>query len=95
MRCEICAVGCDIPPGGYGRCRMYTADDSGILERFPNTFLAAFPVAIETQPMLHFYPEASSCRSAPQDAISIARDVSPRYSSTMRSPLRDRGRHSV
>ncbi len=56
MRCEICAVGCDIPPGGYGRCRMYTADDSGILERFPNTFLAAFPVAIETQPMLHFYP---------------------------------------
>lgn len=56
MRCDICAVGCSISPGGTGRCRMYTRDDSGIVERFPDLFLAAFPVAIETQPMLHFYP---------------------------------------
>jgi len=35
---------------------MYTHDHTGIIERFPDTFLAAFPVAIETQPMLHFYP---------------------------------------
>jgi len=35
---------------------MYTADGSGIIERFPDQFLAAFPIAIETQPMLHFHP---------------------------------------
>jgi len=35
---------------------MYTYDGSGIVERFPDSFLAAFPIAIETQPMLHFYP---------------------------------------
>lgn len=56
MRCDICAVGCSIDPGGTGRCRMYTADGSGIIERFPDQFLAAFPIAIETQPMLHFHP---------------------------------------
>ena len=56
MRCHICEIGCIIPVGGTGRCRMYTHDHTGIIERFPDTFLAAFPVAIETQPMLHFYP---------------------------------------
>ncbi len=56
MRCHICEIGCTIPLGGTGQCRMYTHDHTGIIERFPDTFLAAFPVAIETQPMLHFYP---------------------------------------
>ncbi|WP_243670395.1 hypothetical protein [Methanoculleus chikugoensis] len=57
MQCNICEVGCDIPPGGSGRCRMYRHDGTGIVERFPDTFLAAFPpVAIETLPMLHFFP---------------------------------------
>ncbi len=56
IHCHICEVGCTILPGGTGRCRMYTNDGKGIVERFPDTFLAAFPVAIETQPMLHFYP---------------------------------------
>lgn len=58
MRCTICEVGCDIPPGGTGRCRMYNNDGTGIVERFPDAFLAAFPVAIETLPMLHFFPGA-------------------------------------
>ena len=35
---------------------MYTRDHTGIIERFPDIFLAAFPIAIETQPMLHFFP---------------------------------------
>jgi len=56
MRCVVCEIGCTIPPGGTGRCGMYTCDGSGIVERFPDMFLAAFPVAIETQPMLHFHP---------------------------------------
>ncbi|BBL69085.1 radical SAM protein [Methanoculleus chikugoensis] len=37
---------------------MYRHDGTGIVERFPDTFLAAFPVAIETLPMLHFFPGA-------------------------------------
>ncbi len=56
MRCTICEVGCEIRPGASGRCRMYTNDGAGIVERFPDAFLAAFPVAIETLPMLHFSP---------------------------------------
>lgn len=58
MQCKICEVGCDIPPGGGGRCRMYRHDGTGIVERFPDTFIAAFPVAIETLPVLHFFPGA-------------------------------------
>jgi pyruvate-formate lyase-activating enzyme len=56
MRCPVCEIKCTIPLGGTGRCNMYTRDHTGIIERFPDTFLATFPVAIETQPMLHFFP---------------------------------------
>ena len=56
MRCTICETRCTIPPGGIGRCGMYTCDGAGIVERFPDTFIAAVPVSIETQPVLHFYP---------------------------------------
>ena len=55
-RCTICEIGCSISPGGTGRCRMYTCGDAGIAERFPDMFTAAFPVSIETQPILHCYP---------------------------------------
>lgn len=58
MKCEICEVGCDIPEGGVGRCRMYENNGTGIVERYPDAFLAAFPVAIETLPVLHFCPGA-------------------------------------
>ncbi|MDK2915904.1 MAG: hypothetical protein PWR25_461 [Euryarchaeota archaeon] len=37
---------------------MYRNDGSGITERYPDTFIAAFPVAIETLPVLHFFPGA-------------------------------------
>jgi len=37
---------------------MYKNDGAGIAERFPNAFLAAFPVSIETLPVLHFFPGA-------------------------------------
>lgn len=35
---------------------MYTTDGSSIIERFPDSFLAAAPISIETLPMLHFSP---------------------------------------
>jgi len=37
---------------------MYRNDGTGIVERFPDAFLAAFPVAVETLPVLHFFPGA-------------------------------------
>ncbi len=56
MRCPVCEVGCRLSPGGIGRCRMYEHDGAGIVERFPDTYLTAHPIAIETQPLLHYYP---------------------------------------
>jgi pyruvate-formate lyase-activating enzyme len=35
---------------------MYEHDGTGVVERFPDAFLAAHPIAIETQPMLHYHP---------------------------------------
>lgn len=37
---------------------MYWHDGARVVERFPDAFLAAFPVAIETLPILHFSPGA-------------------------------------
>ena len=37
---------------------MYRNDGTTIVERFPDAFLAAFPVAVETLPVLHFFPGA-------------------------------------
>jgi len=57
MRCNICEIGCDIKEGKFGACRMYVNKDNEIVERFPNGYLAAFPISIETMPILHFYPK--------------------------------------
>ncbi|KAF5063993.1 hypothetical protein DSECCO2_288800 [anaerobic digester metagenome] len=56
VQCTVCEVGCRLSPGGIGRCRMYEHDGTGIVERFPDTFLSAHPIAIETQPLLHYHP---------------------------------------
>ena len=56
MRCSICENRCVIPPGGTGRCRMYTNEDGAIIERFPDRYIAAMPISIETMPMCHYHP---------------------------------------
>lgn len=56
MRCSICENRCTIPPGGTGRCRMYTNRDGTVVERFPDRYIAAMPISIETLPMCHYYP---------------------------------------
>ena len=57
MNCNICEICCEIKEGGVGACKMYTNRNNEIVERFPDSYLAAFPISIETMPMLHFYPK--------------------------------------
>jgi pyruvate-formate lyase-activating enzyme len=35
---------------------MYTCQDGRIIERYPDSYLAEYPISIETTPFLHFYP---------------------------------------
>ncbi|MBA2862815.1 radical SAM protein [Methanococcus maripaludis] len=57
MKCTVCEIGCDIPEGRYGRCNMYTNQNSKIIERFPESYLTVLPITIETMPMVHFAPK--------------------------------------
>lgn len=56
MQCSICENRCAIPHGGTGRCRMYTNQGGTIVERFPDHYIAAMPISIETMPMCHYHP---------------------------------------
>ena len=56
MRCSICENRCTVPPGGTGRCRMYTNEGGVIVERFPDHYIATMPISIETMPMCHYHP---------------------------------------
>nr|AAB88388.1 hypothetical protein [Methanococcus maripaludis] len=57
MKCTVCEIGCDISEGNYGRCNMYTNQNSKLIERFPNSYLTVLPITIETMPMVHFAPK--------------------------------------
>lgn len=54
--CDICAWECVIPEGCGGRCGQYAVKDGEIVERFPDRYLVACPISIETMPILHAYP---------------------------------------
>ncbi|MBV7274109.1 radical SAM protein [Clostridium sp. PL3] len=55
MKCEICERGCIISQNGIGACGLYENNGKEIVEKFPNKYLIACPISIETMPMLHFY----------------------------------------
>ncbi len=55
----ICEQKCEIPLHGTGRCKMITADDHGIRERYPDRYLAAVDTAIESMPMVHYHPRGT------------------------------------
>ena len=59
MKCNICEHRCEIHFQGTGRCGMYTADDNGIRERFPDRYLAAVDTAVEAMPMVHYHPRGT------------------------------------
>ena len=56
MKCNICEFRCDIQDSKFGLCEMYENKNGQIVERFKNAYLFINPISIETQPMLHFFP---------------------------------------
>uniref|UniRef100_I2Q3C5 Pyruvate-formate lyase-activating enzyme n=1 Tax=Desulfovibrio sp. U5L TaxID=596152 RepID=I2Q3C5_9BACT len=58
MRCLICERGCHVLPGDIGACGRYANTKGAMAERFPNRYLVASPISVETVPLLHFHPGA-------------------------------------
>ena len=56
MRCNYCERKCDINGNETGFCRMYTASEDGIRERFPHRWSACGASLLETIPFYHVYP---------------------------------------
>ncbi len=93
LRCEVCERSCVISTGGLGACGRYGEQDGGIVERYPNQYLVACPISIETMPMLHFHPRAkflqissTGCNFDCPGCIStvIVKEMSPASSALQR-----------
>lgn len=56
MICDICAIGCRLAEDSHGACGKYTLKNGAITEIYPDRYLVACPISIETMPLLHFYP---------------------------------------
>ena len=56
LKCHICEQGCVLNEKNTGICGMYAQKDGHLVERFPDRYLVACPISIETMPMLHFSP---------------------------------------
>ncbi len=58
MRCPVCARACSLVPGKVGGCGRYAVAGDTVVERFPDRYLIASPISVETIPLLHFHPGA-------------------------------------
>jgi len=58
MECSFCERSCEIPETMSGYCRMYRNEQGIIRENHPDAYLNIYPVASESIPMLHFYPNS-------------------------------------
>ncbi|MDD3043520.1 MAG: radical SAM protein [Methanosarcinaceae archaeon] len=56
MKCNICEIGCEISEQKGGRCGTYVSDGTLIHQKPGLSYLGAFPISIESVPLLHFYP---------------------------------------
>lgn len=57
MQCNICEVGCEIDEYSKGRCGTYLCTGDNTIIQDPDVgYLGAYPISIETVPLLHFYP---------------------------------------
>jgi hypothetical protein len=52
--CNICERRCRLGQGQPGACGLYELKGDRIVERYPDHFLVACPISIETMPILHF-----------------------------------------
>ena len=58
MRCPVCERGCRLEPGKAGACGRYELQGEEVVELFPDRYLIASPISVETIPLLHFHPGA-------------------------------------
>jgi pyruvate formate lyase activating enzyme len=58
MLCSICERGCRVSPRAVGACGRYSNQAGVMVERFPDRYLLASPISVETVPLLHFHPGA-------------------------------------
>lgn len=57
MNCDICELRCRISEGQTGRCGRYVLINNTLQEKYPDQYLVACPISIETMPILHFRPK--------------------------------------
>lgn len=56
--CPVCQRGCVLSEGRAGACGLYELKDGQPRERFPDRYLVACPISVETVPLLHYHPGA-------------------------------------
>ncbi len=56
ITCDICERGCRVEEGDTGACGMYRRTGDRMTELYPDRYLVACPISIETMPILHFHP---------------------------------------
>ncbi|KKH49343.1 radical SAM protein [Methanosarcina sp. 1.H.A.2.2] len=56
MQCNVCEFGCEINEYSRGRCGTYVCTGDTIVQAPDMGYLGAYPVSIETIPLLHYYP---------------------------------------
>jgi len=56
MQCNICEVRCEIDEYSRGRCGAYLCTGDNIVQYPGMGYLGAYPISIETVPLLHYYP---------------------------------------
>ncbi len=56
MQCKVCEVACNISEKSSGRCGTYMTDGKTIFQDPDIGYMGAYPISIETVPMVHFYP---------------------------------------
>lgn len=56
ITCDICERKCPVSVGKTGACGRYREQDGAMVELFPNRYIVACPISIETMPILHYHP---------------------------------------
>ncbi|HII92414.1 MAG TPA: radical SAM protein [Methanosarcina sp.] len=56
MKCNVCEFRCKIDEYSRGRCGNYIYAGSNIIQDPDIGYLGAYPISIETIPLLHYYP---------------------------------------
>lgn len=56
MKCNVCEFGCEINEYSRGRCGTYVCAGDTIVQDPDIGYMGAYPVSIESIPLLHYYP---------------------------------------